>query len=181
MSKRILSAACAIAAVFGGLAFSTPAVARGDGNSTSINCLTPPARAIILRIEAKFGPMEIISTCRPGATVRDTGRPSRHASGNAVDFIAGDRKGAVVSWLIANYTGGGTMTYSDSPHIHVDVGPHWVQLASGYRFTGGGDQPVRHTKHARAHAKPDKAVARHKTHRVHRAPAADAGATDTAN
>jgi len=160
MFKRIMSAAFASAAVFGGLAISSAAIAAessGGGNSTSISCLTPPARALILRIEAQFGPMEVISTCRPGAVVRDTGRPSRHASGNAVDFIAGNRKGAVVAWLIANHGGGGTMTYPDSPHIHVDVGPHWVQLAGGYRFSGGGDQPAPHAKRARRHKMPDPA------------------------
>lgn len=159
MSKQITSAALAIAAITVLLAFHLPANAEssGGGNSTSINCLTPPARALILRIEARFGPMEIISTCRPGAVVRDTGRPSRHSSGNAIDFIAGNHKGAVIAWLIANHSGGGTMTYSSSPHIHVDVGPRWVQLAGGYSFSGGNDQPVPSAKRVRRHKVPDPA------------------------
>ena len=61
--------------------------------------------------------MQIISTCRPGARIAGSGRISRHASGNAIDFSAGGRKGAVVRWLIANHKSGGTMTYSrHEPH-----------------------------------------------------------------
>src|SRR5262249_25534287 len=59
-------------------------------------CLTPPARALLERIEEKFGPVRLVSTCRPGAIVVGTGRPSRHESGNAFDFTAGARKVDVV-------------------------------------------------------------------------------------
>jgi hypothetical protein len=100
---------------------------------TSRACLTSAARAILSRIEQKFGRMEIVSTCRPGARIAGTGHISRHASGNAIDFNAGSRKGAVVRWLIANHRGGGTMTYADMSHIHVDVGHHFVSLGSGSR------------------------------------------------
>jgi hypothetical protein len=79
--------------------------------------------------------VSVISTCRPGARIAGSGRISRHASGNAVDFEAGARKGAIVTWLIANHHAGGTMTYSDMNHIHVDIGQHFVSLASP---SGGG-------------------------------------------
>jgi uncharacterized protein YcbK (DUF882 family) len=59
-----------------------------------------------------------------------SGRISKHASGNAVDFNAGGRKGAVVRWLIANHKSGGTMTYSGMSHIHVDIGPRFVSLGA---------------------------------------------------
>jgi hypothetical protein len=85
------------------------------------------------RIEAKFGAMQIVSTCRPGARIAGTGRVSKHASGQAIDFNAGGRKGAVVQWLIANHKSGGTMTYSGMSHVHVDVGQHFVALGSGGR------------------------------------------------
>ncbi len=98
---------------------------------TSRSCLTPAARALLGRIEAQFGQMQIISTCRPGARIAGTGRISRHASGNAVDFNAGGRKGQVVRWLIANHRSGGTMTYAGMSHVHVDIGPHFVSLNSG--------------------------------------------------
>ena len=110
--------------------------ARRGGSSRSASagasrgCLTPAARALLGRIEAQFGAMQIISTCRPGARIAGSGRISKHASGNAVDFNAGGRKGAVVRWLIANHKSGGTMTYSDMGHIHVDIGPRFVSLGS---------------------------------------------------
>jgi hypothetical protein len=98
--------------------------ARNDGRS----CLKPAARALLERIEAQFGPMQIISTCRPGARIAGSGRISKHATGEAIDFSAGRRKAEVVRWLIANHKSGGTMTYSDMSHIHVDVGQHFVAL-----------------------------------------------------
>ena len=103
---------------------------RREVSGASRNCLTPAARALLGRIEAQFGAMQLISTCRPGARIAGSGRISRHASGNAVDFSAGGRKGAVVRWLIANHKAGGTMTYSNMSHVHVDIGPHFVSLGA---------------------------------------------------
>lgn len=103
----------------------------GGGGGASRSCLTPAARGLLNRIEAQFGPVQVISTCRPGATIRNTGRPSRHASGNAIDFNAGGRKAAIVAWLRANHHNGGTMTYARMNHIHVDIGPRFVSLNHG--------------------------------------------------
>jgi hypothetical protein len=102
---------------------------KRDSNAVHLlQCLKSAARELFDRIEREFGPMEIISTCRPGARIAGTGRISKHASGEAIDFEAGSRKGEVVRWLIANHQSGGTMTYSDMSHIHVDVGQHFVAL-----------------------------------------------------
>jgi Peptidase M15 len=102
--------------------------ARGG---VSRSCLTPAARSLLERIEVQFGHVGIISTCRPGAVIAGSGRPSRHASGNAIDFNApAGRKSEVVRWLIANHRAGGVMTYSDMNHIHVDIGHHFVALGA---------------------------------------------------
>lgn len=101
---------------------------RDPNSARLVACLTPPARALLGRIEGEFGPMQIISTCRPGARIAGSGRISKHASGEAIDFEAGSRKGDVVRWLIANHKTGGTMTYSDMSHVHVDIGQHFVAL-----------------------------------------------------
>jgi len=106
---------------------------RYASSGTSRSCLTSSARALLGRIESQFGAVQIISTCRPGARIAGTGRVSRHASGNAVDFNAGGRKAAIVRWLIANHKSGGTMTYAGMSHIHVDIGYHFVSLGSGGR------------------------------------------------
>lgn len=95
------------------------------------SCLSAAARDLLARIEDTFGPVRTISTCRRGATISGSVRPSRHASGNAIDFDAGARKAEVVRWLVANHRNGGTMTYGDMNHIHVDIGPHFVSIASG--------------------------------------------------
>jgi uncharacterized protein YcbK (DUF882 family) len=104
---------------------------RQHGGATSRGCLTAAARALLGRIETHFGKMQIVSTCRPGAVIAGSGRRSKHATGEAIDFSAGKRKGEVVRWLIANHKSGGTMTYSGMSHIHVDVGYHFVSLNSG--------------------------------------------------
>lgn len=142
MSKRtsVAAIAAAITMLVGGVAVSSNAeAARGDGGGgTSRSCLTGAAQSLLSSIESRFGPVRIVSTCRPGATIAGSGRPSRHASGNAIDFEAGSRKGEIVRWLAANHSGGGTMTYGNSSHIHVDVGARFVSLADGTRSYGGG-------------------------------------------
>lgn len=108
-------------------------------------CLTKPVHDLLDKVEARFGPVKVISTCRPGATIAGTGRISRHASGNAVDFEAGSRKGAIINWLVANHKTGGTMTYPDMSHIHIDIGQHFVSLAGGrkYATNSGGTSSSR--------------------------------------
>ncbi len=127
MSKQLrIAAASSMLALTALIVPPLAAPATADGASRS--CLTSPARALLGRIESKFGRVQIVSTCRPGATIAGTGRPSRHASGNAIDFRAPGRKGEVVRWLIANHKSGGVMTYNGMDHIHVDIGPHFVSL-----------------------------------------------------
>jgi uncharacterized protein YcbK (DUF882 family) len=92
------------------------------------SCLTSEARALLGRIQSRFGNVQIISTCRPGARIATTGKVSKHASGRAIDFRIPGRKGEVVNWLRNNHHSGGTMTYSDMDHIHVDVGYRFVAL-----------------------------------------------------
>lgn len=102
--------------------------ASKGGSGTSRSCLTGAARALLGRIEGQFGNVQIISTCRPGARIAGTGKISKHASGNAIDFRVPGKKSAVVAWLRANHHSGGTMTYSDMDHVHVDIGPRFVAL-----------------------------------------------------
>jgi hypothetical protein len=99
-----------------------------SGGGSARGCLTSEARALLGRIESRFGPVSIVSTCRPGAVIATTGKPSKHRHGQAIDFDAGSRKGEIVRWLVANHHAGGTMTYRDMGHIHVDVGYHFVKL-----------------------------------------------------
>ncbi|MGE3147372.1 MAG: D-Ala-D-Ala carboxypeptidase family metallohydrolase [Pseudorhodoplanes sp.] len=105
----------------------------GGGATASRGCLKPAAAALLARIESQFGPVKVISTCRPGARIAGSGKPSKHGFGLAVDFDAGGRKQAIVNWLRANHTSGGTMTYARMSHIHVDIGPRFVSLGAGGR------------------------------------------------
>jgi hypothetical protein len=99
-----------------------------SGGDESRSCLTGSARALLGRIERQFGRVQIVSTCRPGARIAGSGRISKHASGQAIDFRVPGKKSQVLSWLRRNHNSGGTMTYSDMDHIHVDIGARFVAL-----------------------------------------------------
>jgi len=121
-----------------GRSMASRSFTRGyDGSRfTSRSCLTSEARALLARIESNFGPVQIVSTCRPGAVIAGSGKPSKHRYGQAIDFHAGGRKGAIVNWLIRNHHSGGTMTYAGMNHIHVDIGSRFVKLNHGGRRMG---------------------------------------------
>ena len=103
-----------------------------DNLSVSRSCLNRETRQLLDRVEAEFGPVQIVSTCRPGAVIAGTHHASMHRYGRAVDFNAPPgRKAAIVRWLAANNPGG-TMTYASMGHIHMDTGPyHFVSLGAG--------------------------------------------------
>ncbi len=92
--------------------------------STSTGCLPMPLRAALADVQARFGPVQVISTHRPGARIRG-GRPSKHASCQAVDFKpAPGTYRRVAAYLRSSWQGGfGTYT---SGHIHIDTGPHYA-------------------------------------------------------
>jgi len=72
-------------------------------------------------VEAKFGKIRIISSCRPGATVRKTGRPSMHRYCRAIDFKPRRGKYRQVARYLKTTWGGGVGTYSGRfNHIHID-------------------------------------------------------------
>ena len=140
VNRMFLASENEVASIGGSVGMAVPSrEAGGDrrsGSDAPRSCLSVAARQLIDRIEAQFGAMRLVSTCRAGATIAGTGRVSRHASGNAIDFDAGRNKHAVADWLVANHRAGGTMTYPDMDHIHVDIGPHFVSLAGGRGSSG---------------------------------------------
>lgn len=90
--------------------------------ANSRDCLTPDTRALLARLEATFGPVELASTCRPEARM-PTGEVSWHARNRAFDFLVPKHvdKRDVMVWLSKN-SPGVTMSYRSSPHIHTDTG-----------------------------------------------------------
>jgi hypothetical protein len=112
----------------------TTAEAAGSG------CLPGVLKQRLSEIRARFGPVSIISSHRPGARVAGSGRRSLHADCRAVDFKPSGNYSAVVAYLKANHNGG-VGTYScGMNHIHIDAGPmvrfHKCVSASG-RSRGG--------------------------------------------
>ncbi len=126
-NRRFSAIAIALAILF---ASALPAQAKRHSYTNDRKCLTYSAQALLARIEDRFGRVQVVSTCRPGARVRGTRKLSLHSSGNAIDFVAGSRKREIVAWLIRNHNGG-VMTYARSRHIHVDVGRRFVKLGHG--------------------------------------------------
>lgn len=80
--------------------------------------LTPRAGALWARIKAAFPDARAISCYRPGARM-PSGRPSWHASANAIDWTTRNQA-AGTAWSCANAPGM-TIRYA-SGHIHSDVG-----------------------------------------------------------
>lgn len=136
---RILAAALVYASVaspafaFSWSVYGDPAVQgtlRGYAKaSTSRSCLTGDTRAVLNRLEARVGKVQIVSTCRPGATIRGTGRQSKHAIGRAVDFNTRNKQ-AAISFLRSQ--GVFVMTYCGMGHVHFNTGQ------SGASFCGKG-------------------------------------------
>lgn len=94
---------------------------HASGATASRTCLTGETRALLSRLEARFGAVQVISTCRPGAVIAGSGRPSQHRYGKAVDFVPkGGQRAAMLSWLRSN-ANGAVITYA-SGHIHFDTG-----------------------------------------------------------
>jgi len=122
----------------------------GRGMTTSRNCLTPAAKALLARLEAQFGAVKVVSTCRRGATIAGTRQPSMHRYGKAFDFVApAGRKAAVVRWLRDN-SPGVTMTYYRMSHIHTDVGPYHKVIYGAGAPRRAQKSPPRHQARASA-------------------------------
>ncbi len=94
---------------------------RHSGASASRACLSGETRSLLSRFEATFGTVKVISTCRPGAVIAGSGRPSQHRYGKAVDFMpTPGKRAAMLAWLRSN-ANGAVITYSTG-HIHFDTG-----------------------------------------------------------
>jgi uncharacterized protein YcbK (DUF882 family) len=92
--------------------------------SSSEACLPGVLRTRLSQVRQRFGSIQVISTSRPGARIRGSGRRSLHASCRAVDFRPPrGQYSAVVRWLYANHEGG-IGTYRTG-HIHIDNGGNY--------------------------------------------------------
>ena len=126
---RAILLACALACVgtpafaFSWSVYSDPKVLAGveiSAATASRSFLTSDTRSLLNRMEARFGKVRVISTCRPGAVIAGSGRPSQHRYGKAVDFMPNGNRSAQLAWLRANVPGA-VITYA-SGHIHFDTG-----------------------------------------------------------
>lgn len=100
--------------------------------STSRACLTSDTRSVLARLEARIGSVKIASTCRPGAVIAGTGRPSFHRYGKAVDFNT-PKRGSAIAFLRSQ--GVFVMTYCGSSHIHFNTGQRGASFCGAKRAT----------------------------------------------
>ena len=118
---------------------SGSAHARG-GAHASTSCLPSILKTRLNQVRAKFGPITVVSTYRPGARINGSGKPSYHASCRAADFIPSRNYREIVNWLYANHEGG-VGTYScGMNHIHIDNGP---SVRFHHCVNGGGSSKKR--------------------------------------
>jgi uncharacterized protein YcbK (DUF882 family) len=106
--------------------------------SASRGCLTGQTRQVLSGLESRFGQVKVISTCRPGAVIAGSRRPSQHRFGKAVDFLPpSGQRAPMLAWLRAN-AGGAVITYA-SGHIHFDTGGYRNYAVSGKARRAYGD------------------------------------------
>lgn len=75
----------------------------------------------LMEVERLYGPITIISSCRPGATVKNSGRPSMHSYCRAIDFNPVRSAYSAVANFLKRTWSGGVGTYSGRfNHIHID-------------------------------------------------------------
>jgi len=142
--RRLANVAILVLAFVATALTAAPASAS-RGASMGTDCLPSSLRSTLQKVRAKFGPIVILSTHRPGARIAGSGRQSLHASCRAVDFKPTRNHASVVAWLKANHSGG-VGTYSGSmSHIHIDNGAH-------VRFHRGGGRSYASKRTTRSRA-----------------------------
>ena len=113
--------AAALTAIFS--VIQAPA-ALARGASISESCLPGSLKSRLSQVRKNFGSIQVVSTHRPGATIRGSRNTSYHANCRAVDFVPPSGKySKVTRWLYGNH-GGGVGTYTCMNHIHIDNGPN---------------------------------------------------------
>lgn len=144
MLRSMIVAACLCAAA-GSPAFAQADLFQGPWNvyaqplqaktikgyraaSASRSCLTADTRAVLARLEGRVGTVSIVSTCRPGATIAGTQRPSFHRYGKAVDFNT-RRKAEAIAFLRTQ--GVFVMTYCGMSHVHFNTGQVGASFCGG--------------------------------------------------
>lgn len=92
---------------------------RYQAASSSRSCLTGQTASILSALEARVGRVSIVSTCRKGAVIAGTRRPSYHRYGMAVDFSTSNKATAIAFLKTQPVL---VMTYSNMGHIHFNTG-----------------------------------------------------------
>lgn len=129
---------------FAGFCLAEPAHARlkpAHKPSMTQSCVPAALKRTLNEIEDRFGPVQVISTHRPGAKIAGSGKRSKHADCQAVDFNPPRGKyAAVAAYLKANHAGGVGTYGCGMSHIHIDVGgkARWHKCGHGSKSAKGG-------------------------------------------
>ena len=125
-------------------AHEASAVRRYGGPSTSRACLPFELKNLLTTIESQYGPVQVISTHRPGARIAGTHHASLHANCRAVDFHPAPGRYREVLAYLRNHWNGGIGTYSGQMHhLHVDAGSKKIwHTAVGRTQVAAGDRPA---------------------------------------
>jgi hypothetical protein len=109
-----------------------PRTTASRGHSTSTACLPGSLKVALADVQRRFGRVTVVSTLRRGARIAG-GRPSMHASCQAVDFRPARGTYSQAAAYLRRTWRGGMGTYS-SGHIHIDTGENyrWHQGGGSY-------------------------------------------------
>jgi hypothetical protein len=119
--------------------------------SSTRMCMPTELKRTLNEIEDRFGAVQVVSGHRPGAKIAGSGRRSKHADCQAVDFNPPRGKyQEVAAWLKANHSGGVGTYGCGMGHIHIDVGGNarWHKCGHGSKSAKRGKSSSK--KHASA-------------------------------
>lgn len=124
--------------------------------STTQSCVPAALKRTLNEIEDRFGPVQVVSTHRPGAKIAGSGKRSKHADCQAVDFNPPRGKyAAVAAYLKANHAGGVGTYGCGMGHIHIDVGgkARWHKCGHGSKSAKRGKSSKKYASRSKSRSK----------------------------
>lgn len=126
--------------------FAREIVSAFHPRGRSLAGIVKPLADKITQVASVCPGLRVISTIRPGAVVRGSGRPSLHRYGKAVD-ISGDYRCLYAA--LKTFAGGVSIDAHRVRHIHVSWDPKGREWGARFAHYRGGMKRTRHARHHR--------------------------------
>lgn len=112
----------------------------------SLAGIVKPLADKITQVASLCPDLRVISTVRPGAVVRGSGRPSLHRSGKAVDITGNYR---CIYAALRTFAGGVSTDAHRVRHVHVSWDPKGREWGRRFAHYRGGAKRTRYARHHR--------------------------------